>query len=228
MTRYTFVFGVAAALSVTTAHAADAPFFKMSGEASLATAGISKGITETDWNPQGLVGARLTHGWFYAGARVKSVRTPEGGDGQFETYVGADGKAGGFDLSLQAIRKQVDNTRPGTDNVFMEYQGSIGRTFDKTTLKLIGIWSPDAYGKTRQASWTEVNLAQKLSPKWTISGGAGHRVTSPKKDYTGWNAGVTYALLPKTSLDLRWYDTDAHDLGLKYRGHAVLKISQKF
>ena len=28
-------------------------------------------------------------------------------------------------------------------------------------------------------------------------------------DYTGWNAGVTWAVTHKVALDLRWYDTNA-------------------
>jgi hypothetical protein len=42
------------------------------------------------------------------------------------------------------------------------------------------------------------------------------------------NIGLTYALFPKISLDLRYYDTGNHEYGDKNKAHIVLKLAQKF
>lgn len=227
---YPFALGLIMAASVSAfgARAADKPFFKLSGEASLATAGMTKGATDTNGDPQGLVGLKVSHGIWYAGARVKNVKTAEGGDDQQEWYAGAAGKAGGYDLSLQAVYKIIDGAKAGTDDAYYEWQGAIGRSFGKTSVKLSEQYTGDSYGKTKASYWTEASVAQKITPKFSLSAAYGHRDVTPAKNYNGWNVGGTYALLKATSLDVRWYDSDEHGYGDKYKGRLVAKLSQKF
>ena len=209
------------------AQAADKPFLKLTGEASVATAGMTKGASDTNGDPQGLIGLKVSHGVWFAGARIKNVKT-ENGDDQQEWYAGAAGKAGGYDLSLQLVYKVIDGTPAGTDNAYYEWQGAVGRSFGKTSVKLSEQYTGDSAGKTRASYWTEASVAQKLTPKISVSAAYGHRDVTPAKNYNGWNVGGTYALLKATSLDVRWYDTDEHGYGDKYAGRLVAKISQKF
>jgi uncharacterized protein (TIGR02001 family) len=214
-------------LMATASHAADAPPFKLTGEASVASVGITKGASDTNGDPQGLIGLKVSHGIWFAGARIKNVKT-ENGDDQQEWYAGAAGKAGGYDLSLQLVYKKIDGAPAGTDDAYYEWQGAIGRSFGATALKLSEQYTGDSAGKTKASYWTEASVTQKITPKFSVSAAYGHRDVTPAKNYNGWNIGGTYALLKTTSLDLRWYDTDEHAYGDKYKSFLVAKLSQKF
>ncbi|MGZ3306130.1 MAG: TorF family putative porin, partial [Asticcacaulis sp.] len=134
----------------------------------------------------------------------------------------------GFVVNAQVWLKNNDNTRPGTDHHFVEYQADISRTFGATTAKLLALYSPDFYGATRRSTWVEFSLAQKLSAQWTLNGGIGARSTQPAKNYRDWNLGAVWSVLPKTSLDFHYYDTDEHRLGKNYDGRFIATLAQKF
>ncbi len=210
------------------AHAATQPAVVFSGVISAASDGMSRGISETTGNPQGIVNLTLTHGPLYGGFLLKNVATPEGADSQHVFYVGLRGKVDGFQLNAQAYLRNNDGARPGTDHVFSEYQVDASRTFDNTTAKLLWMYSPDFYAATKSSSWVEASLSQKLTTQWSISGAYGHRSVTPKKDYNGWNFGATYSLRPKTLIDFRYYDTDEHHLGKPYVGRYLAMLTQKF
>ena len=56
----------------------------------------------------------------------------------------------------------------------------------------------------------------------------GRREQVGAPDYTGWNAGVTYALTDALSVDLRYYDTDAETFGEQYKQALVAMIAYDF
>ena len=56
----------------------------------------------------------------------------------------------------------------------------------------------------------------------------GRREQNGAPDYTGWNAGVTYALTNALELDLSYYDTDAHTFGEQYEDALVAKVAYAF
>ena len=43
-----------------------------------------------------------------------------------------------------------------------------------------------------------------------------------------WNAGVNYALTKHIALDVRYYDTNEHDLGRTYGSHYVAALKAAF
>jgi opacity protein-like surface antigen len=43
-----------------------------------------------------------------------------------------------------------------------------------------------------------------------------------------WNAGATYAFTKHVALDLRYADTDEHDLGKTYHSHFTAAIKASF
>jgi opacity protein-like surface antigen len=48
------------------------------------------------------------------------------------------------------------------------------------------------------------------------------------RDHTTWNAGATYAVTKHVALDLRYADTNEHDLGKTYGSHFVASIKASF
>ena len=233
MLRFSAPAFAALCLIASSAHAETAPVIftgpvTITGQVSLASDGMTRGITETTGNPQGIATITLAHGPLYGGLLVKNVATPEGADSQNVAFVGLKGPLAGFNVNVEAWLRDNVGTVPGTQHRFGEYQADVSRTFGATTAKLMVMYSPDFYAKTKESTWTEASLAQKLSPQWTVSAAFGHRSVMPKKDYNGWNLGAAYALRPKTTIDFRYFDTDEHRLGKNYVSRFRLMISQGF
>ena len=214
-------------LLVPAAHAQTAPLV-VSGQVSVASDGMTRGITETTGNPQAIGTVTLTSGPVYGGLLVKNVATPEGADSQNVAFVGLKGPLEGFNVNVEAYLRDNVGTVPGTQHRFAEYQADVSRTFGATTAKLMVMHSPDFYAKTKESTWTEASLAQKLSSQWTVSAAYGHRSVMPKKDYNGWNLGATYAVRPKTTIDFRYFDTDEHHFGKNYVSRFRLMVAQGF
>ncbi|HTM81387.1 TorF family putative porin [Asticcacaulis sp.] len=217
----------ASALFAVSAHAEDKPFFDISGEITVATDGMSKDTSETGNDPQGTAYIQAAHGPFFAGIKVKNITNSDGADSQQEYVLGVKGKKAGFQLGLQAAYK-IKVGAKHSQNEYVEWKGNVSRAFGNTTAKVEIEYSADSSGNTEEAIWVDASLSQKLNAKWSVSGGIGARRLTPAKDYNGVNLGVTYALLPATSLDLRYYDTDRHEYGEKNKPHLVLKLAQKF
>jgi uncharacterized protein (TIGR02001 family) len=227
MLRFLVPATVALCLVASTAHADSAPVV-FSGQVSAATDGMARGISETASRPQGILNLTLAQGPLYGGLLVKDVSTPEGANSQNDLYVGLRGPLAGFTVNAQAWLKDNVDPKPGTQHRFAEYQVDISRTFGATTAKVMVLHSPDFYAKTKESTWTEASLAQKLSPKWTVSAGYGHRAMTPKKDYNGWNLGAAYTVRAKTTLDVRYFDTDEHHFGKTYVSRLRVMLLQNF
>ena len=78
----------------------------------------------------------------------------------------------------------------------------------------------------------ELNGAYTIDPKWSLSGAVGYQKYDDLVDaasYTTWNLGVTYAVTSAVSLDLRYYDTDAHGFyGDPAKAHVVAALKATF
>jgi hypothetical protein len=203
--------------------------FKIAPQILIASDGMVKGLSVTDGNAHMAASVTATHGPFFATAMVRNYRTAEGGDYQYNLMAGAKGEVKGFDLSGQVIYRDVQGTKPGTDKAWVEYQVDVARKLTKTLgVKLSYAYSPDSYAKTEKATWTEFTVTQKVTPKLAISGAIGERTNTPKKDYTAYNFGATYAVGKTLSVDARYYDTNKHEFGKKYENRFVVSLTKKF
>ncbi|ESQ79830.1 hypothetical protein [Asticcacaulis sp. YBE204] len=202
--------------------------WKLSGQLTAATDSTSKGISETQGNGQIGGAIMATRGWFYAAARYKNYKGSDGSDHQSGVSVGSKLKLGPVSVNSQLIYKVNTGARAGSDNAFYEWQTEASRTWGKTTLKGLSIWSPDSSGTTKRAGYYEIGVAQKVSDKWTVSGGIGIRRLQPARDYTAFNLGAAYALTEKAGLDLRYYTTDKPDYSKAHGDRLVLSLTQKF
>lgn len=221
------VFGVVAGLAASVRAEEAKPYFTVSGQLSVATDGMSKNTSETDNNPQATAYIQAAHGPFFFGVKVKNVKGSDGSDSQQEYAFGVKGAKAGFQLGLQAAYK-IKVGAKHSDSHYVEWKGDMARTFGNTTAKLEVEYSADSSGSTEEALFVEASLIQKLNAKWAVSGGVATRQVEPKKNYNSAHFGMIYNLLPKTSMDLRFYDTDKHEYGDRYQERVVLKLVQKF
>ena len=232
MLRFTAPAVAALCLVASPAHAqTQSPAFGpivVSGQASVSTDGMVRGISETNSHPQGILSLQVSDGPLYAGGLIKDIATLDGSDHQNDVFIGVKGPLAGFNWNAAAWFRDNAGATPGVQQHFIEYQGDVSRTFGMTTAKIMVLYSPDFYAKTKESTWTEATLAQKLTPQWSVSGGYGHRSTTPDKDYDGWNLGTTYNVLPRTALDVRFFTTNARRYGTDYRPRLRFMLTQGF
>lgn len=203
--------------------------WKLGSQLSLSTDSASKGISETQGNGQVSVAVTASRDWAYVSARLKNVKSSDGSDYQSALAVGGRWAVGpDIHLNSQIIYKVNGGARPGSDTHFVEWQSEASRTFGRTTLKALTIWSPDSSGATKEALYYEVGLSRKVSEALTLSAGAGERRVDPKRNYTAWNAGASVNLNARTTLDLRYYNTNRHEYSKVHGDRFVLALQRKF
>lgn len=83
-------------------------------------------------------------------------------------------------------------------------------------------YSPEFTGKTGAALYYEANANVPIpNSRFTVSGALGRQNVDEAADYTTWNLGVGFALNDHLGLDLRYWDTDGHELGKLYDSRVV-------
>ena len=102
------------------------------------------------------------------------------------------------------------------------------REFGPADTRLRVEHSPDGLGSTGSWTWVEGRVRWPLAERLDAGVTVGRREQDNAPDYTGWNAGVAYALTEAASLDLRWHDTDAGAAGEQYEGALVAALTLSF
>ena len=195
-------------------------------EVSVASRGMSKGIAQSE-GPQLIVRPFVKLGDFQAGAQWKDVTsTVAGGEGAM--FVGFGRDVAGFQLSLQAAHKFQTGVREPTDDQSWEFTGALTRKFGPVALRGSVVFSPDDLGSARRSLYWEAGPALDLGKKFRLFANIGHRARKLGDDYTSFNAGASTTIVPKVTLDLRWYDTNRHELGENFKGRAVATARMAF
>ncbi|NBW06795.1 MAG: hypothetical protein EBR82_02080 [Caulobacteraceae bacterium] len=132
----------------------------------------------------------------------------------------------GFDAST-SYKRRLD-ADPGQDAASWEYQFDVLRDFGPADGRLRIEYTPDSLGSTRASTWVEARLRWPLADRLKASVTLGRREQDNAPDYTGWNAGVAFALTDTTDLDLRWHGTDAASEGEQYDDALVASVLVAF
>ncbi|MDV6330912.1 TorF family putative porin [Asticcacaulis sp. 201] len=203
---------------------------KLSGQITLLSDGIYRGVSQTDGQPQYIAGLQLAYGKVFIGTLFKSMRDRTTGvDNQTQALIGYKTAFDGYDVTARAIYKQYNGTKPGIDNAFMEYEVNVARKLaPNTTARLNLAYTPDNYGKAKEATYAEVVLEQKIWPSFSLQAGTGFRHNSGSVDYSTVLFGATYTTKHKQSVSLTFTNTDRGALGDKYGDSLFLTVSQKY
>ncbi|ESQ83481.1 hypothetical protein AEAC466_12460 [Asticcacaulis sp. AC466] len=203
--------------------------WQVSGTFAVASEGVSKDVAETAGRGQLKGAIEAARGPFFIGAQWRNLHEAGGIDGQQEYVLGLKGQSAGFDLDFSGGYKIKNNAPSGFDAHFVEWQADVSRTFaNGTTVRVTDVYTSDAPGATKGDNWIEAGLSQAISARWSLSGAVGTRSRTPKDNYNAVNFGTTYAILPRTKIDLRYYDTDRHDAGDALKSRLVLQLMQNF
>ena len=124
----------------------------------------------------------------------------------------------GFQLSLQAAHKFQTGVREPTDDHSWEFTAGLTRKLGRVTLRGQVVYSPDDLGGAERSLYWEAGPALDLGKKFKAFANIGHRARKAGDDYTSFNAGASTTIVPRMTLDLRWYDTSRHELGENFQG----------
>lgn len=166
-------------------------------------------------------------GRFYAGPAVETIQAG-GSHVEAELVAGYRPEAWGYVFDLSVAYKNRLEAEPGYDEDGWELTADVSRAVGPAEARLQIQYSPDAPGSTDAFVWVEAQAAWAFSQQLEGSIAIGRREQSGAPDYTGWNAGVTYALTDALALDLRYHDTDAAEFGEQYRDALVLEAAYAF
>jgi hypothetical protein len=195
-------------------------------EIAVASRGMSKGIAQSE-GPQLVVKPFVKLGDVQVGMQWKNVTSDVAG-GEGALFIGFAREIAKVQLTLQASHKFQTGVREPTDDHSWEFTGGLSRKFGQVTLRTIAIYSPDDLGGAKRSIYWEAGPALDLGKQFKFLANFGHRSRRNGDDYTSFNAGVSTTIVPRVALDLRWYDTDRHELGENFQGRAVVTARMAF
>lgn len=189
---------------------------------------VFRGVSQTDGDPSVFGGADATFGIGYAGVWVSNVDFGGGADVEYDLYAGIKPQAGPITFDLGVIYYGYTDSPSGSEQNYWEGKVAASVPAGPATLGAAVYYSPDFFGGTGDAVYYEANAALPIpETKFAVSGALGYQQVKGPADYTTWNVGVGYQLTDHIGLDVRYVDTDSHDLGSIYDSRVVggLKVT---
>ena len=166
-------------------------------------------------------------GMFYAGPAYETLNMG-GAELGYAFFAGARPSFAGFDFDLQTSYKALVEADKGFDDGTFEVKVDAMRAVGPVKTRLRAEYSPDGLGGTEEWSWVSAQVAYPLTRTLTASAEIGYRDQENNIDYTGYNAGVTYAVAPRLGLDVRWHGTDANIPGEQHNDRFVASVTYGF
>lgn len=195
-----------------------------------ATDNRSKNASKSGGEPYvyGLAEWSSVDGRFYTGPAFETIKSSTGSELETELRAGFRPDFAGFDFDLNATHNWQIDADPGTDDTAWEFTANASRSIGPASARLQLQHSPDGTGSTKAWTWVEARLGWDVTDKLEATAAVGRREQDSSIDYTGWNAGVTYAVTDRFEVDLRWFDTDANEPGDQYEGALVVGVNVYF
>lgn len=220
---------LAGGIAVLSACAGPALADPFSGQIGVASEYVGKGLGKSDEDPAAFGSIRWETNGFYANGFFSQAASSKGADAEVIATLGYERDIADWGVDVQVMHRQMTHEINGVDSAYVEVQGDVSRDLtDHVSARFRVNYSPDTYGSGDEAWWTEAQATLKLTSKDKLSAAYGLRRIKNGVDYDAWNIGVKHKITPAIAADLRWYDTDGHDLGSRYDSRLVASISYSF
>ena len=167
-------------------------------------------------------------GLFYAGPSMETIRSSTGSELELKVDAGLRPEIAGFDLDLNAAYKYQVDANPGADEDSWEFTADVRRSIGPASGRIRLQYTPDSTGSTESWTWVEARIGWDFTDKLEGTASIGRREQDNSIDYTGWNAGFTYAVTDHIEAELRYHATDADVPGEQYADALVAGISFAF
>ncbi|WP_420472057.1 TorF family putative porin [Brevundimonas sp. FT23042] len=216
---------MAAAVLMAGPAAADPEFdFQVGVASEYVGKGLGKSNGEIAWSGQ--VG--VSQGDFRATVFASTAELSSGADSEIITTLGWAPEAFGFEWDFSVMNRDLPGTAAGIDSNYWEYQADVSRSIGPVSARVRVNYTPDGFSGTEEAWWVEAQGAYKITGSTKASAAIATRRAHGGADYTAWNIGVKHKLTDAIAADIRWYDTDEHDLGDNYDGRLVGALTFAF
>jgi uncharacterized protein (TIGR02001 family) len=225
---------VASTLLAGVAHAQDAAPDRRFGDWSFAfgaaTDNRSKDASKSDGQPYvwGEAEWASDSGFLYVRPAVETIKASNGSELEFAVNVGVRPEFAGFDFDLGVQHKWQIDAAPGSDEDAWEFTADVSRSIGPASARVRLQHSPDSTGSTEAWTWVAGRVGWDFTDKLTATAEIGRREQDNAVDYTGWNAGVSYALTRSIEAELRYHATDADQPGEQYADALVAGLSFAF
>ena len=184
---------------------------------------VFRGISQTDEDPSvfgGVDASFMDIG--YAGAWLSNVDFGNGTNFEYDLYAGVKPVVGAVTFDLAVIFYGYAGSPNGSNQDYFEGKIAASVPAGPVTLGAALFYSPEFFGKTGDAVYTEVNFSTAIpDSKFTVNGALGYQQVQGNLDYATWNVGVGYAFTDTLSADIRYHDTDQHGFGKIYGSRVV-------
>jgi uncharacterized protein (TIGR02001 family) len=187
-----------------------------------------RGVSQTE-NAAALFGAaRVDYKNFYLGVGGENVDFHNSTDAEYDLSGGWTPVVSGFRLDLGFIRYGYVNQPAHTEIDTTEAKAVVLHDLGPATVAVAVYYTSDFFGSHHDAVYVEGRGSYRITKSLTASGAVGRQTIDSGTDHTTWNAGLTYAFTKHVGLDLRYADTDRHELGKTYASHFVAAIKGSF
>lgn len=196
----------------------------VTGNVTLATEYIFRGVTQTDHGPAIQGGFDVAAGSFYASTWASNVEFGDGTNMELDFIAGFTPSAGGFDFDFGGIFYAYPGSPDaGGEQDFFEAFAGVGRSYGDFGWDAKLSWSPDFYLESGTAWYTEFGVSYQLAENFAIDARAAMTRYDdfPGADYEDYQIGATTSHFG-VDWGLRWHDTDFDD------SRVVLSVSQSF
>ena len=196
-----------ASMAVTTTAAAGPLTFN----AGVASDYVFRGFSQTMEDPEIFGGVDYAQDIFYAGAWASNVKFGDETDAEVDLYAGVTPTLGPVSANFGVIYYGYVNAPGDADYNYVEAKAAGSVPIGPATVGAAVYYSPEFFGKTGEAWYSELNGSYSPIDKITLSGAYGHQDVELAGDYNTWNLGATVAITDHVSLDARYHDTDLDD-----------------
>lgn len=197
----------------------------LSASLSAATDYTWRGVSQSDNHAAVFATVSAGYKGFYLGAGTENVDFL-GINQEYDLW-------GGYVLDLHAVKIDAGFVRYGYVDAPIDIdtlEGKLGLTVPvgKGSVTAAGYYTGNYFGSSNPAVYTELSASYPLVDKFSLSAAVGHQqISHSSGDYTTWNAGLTYQVLPGASATVRYIDTDLGS-GRLVRGRVVGSFAISF
>ncbi|SFF98694.1 conserved hypothetical protein [Novosphingobium sp. CF614] len=171
-----------------------------------ATDYVWRGVSQTDNHAAVFAAVNVGYKGFYAGAGTENVDFL-GINQEYDLWAG-------YALDLGAVKIDAGMVRYGYVDAPVDIdtlEGKLALTVPvgKGSLTAAGYYTGNYFGSSNSALYTVLSGSYPLTDKLGINGAVGHQqISDASSDYTTWNAGLSYKVLPGATATVGYYDTD--------------------
>lgn len=186
-----------------------------SGNVTLTSNYVFRGITQTDEAPMVQGGFDFASDDFYVGTWASGVDFGDGTSTEIDVYAGWTPTVGVFDLDLGAIYYWYPDAPDDPEQNFVEvYAGASTTLGEFVNVGASIAYSPDFYLETGDAFYYNATAGIPLGESFGLDASIGYSAGDEDEgfvDYSDWSIGLTTSL-EGFDFDFRYIDTDLDGL----------------